>query len=385
MKRMICIILCLCLIASGCGKTPAQENTPQPTDKETVPPTFPQETVTETIPAMAYRNPFTAVSLVPTEHTEQADNTTLYRCSSQNMALVMNDHAVADAIMQDFAQRNSQRLTTIEAALKAASEDYTGQADWNTYFCDTLYDTMRLDQMALSFAATETYFDGTPLSGQNMFSLSYDMQTGIFLSLKDIMMPDYSADVLVDCILEALSDKADILYDDYADSISAMFSTNTPVENWYFTNSGLCFYFNPYEIAPHNKGTILAEIPYAALADTLKDSYFPAETVEFNGSVSMSALDTTDISTTSQFAEAVLDSAGSQYVILPVGTVLNLKVETGTWTKNGTFVSETTVFATEALTEGNALLLQLQPEALGTLCITYQTGSEIVTTPWQAK
>ena len=211
------------------------------------------------------------------------------------------------------------------------------------------------------------------------------MQTGIFLRLNDIMMPDYSADALVECILEALSNKADILYDDYADSISGMFSTNTPVEAWYFTNTGLCFYFNPYEIAPHNKGTILAEIPYAALTDILKDSYFPAEVVEFSGAISMAALDATDVSAVNQFAEAVLDSAGSQYVILPVGTVLNLKVETGSWTKDGAFIPNATIFSAEALTEGNALLLQLQPEALGTLCITYQTSSDIIKTPWQSK
>jgi len=68
-----------------------------------------------------------------------------------------------------------------------------------------------------------------------------------------------------------------------------------------------------------------------------------------------------------------------------MGTVLDLRIETGTWTRNGTFLPDATVFAAEALTEGNAVLLQLLDADLGTLCITYRTGNQNISMPWQTK
>lgn len=392
MKKLICMLLCLCLAAAGCSEAPAEENTPETQQtQETTQQTEPSVTedtepeVIETIPAMAYQNPFTAVSMIPYSTVSQAENgTLLYRCSSQIMTLVMNDHAVADAIMQDFASRNSKLLTAAEGALQDACEEYSGEADWPTYFCEVIYDTARIDQMVLSITGCETFFDGTQRSGQTTFSLTYDMQTGVFLTLGDVLTPDFSADALVQCILDALADRADDLFEGYAESISALFATNTPVENWYFTANGLCFYFNPYEIAPQSQGTVLAEIPYTQLAGILQDAYFPAEAVEFSGQLSMAAFADTDTGNFSQFAEAVLDSSGSQYLIYPQGTVLNVRVETGTWTKSGAFVADAAIFSAEALTEGNALMLQIREEDLGSLCITYQTGREIIRTPWQA-
>lgn len=391
MKKLICMLLCLSLAAAGCTEAPTEESTPEaPQSQATTQQTEPQVTeetepeIIETIPAMAYQNPFTAVSLIPYSEDFQAeDGTTLYRCGSQTLTLVMNDHAVADAIIRDFTSRNDKLLTAAEGALEAAREDYSGQSDWSAYFCDIVYNTARIDQMALSLTGCQTFFDGTHRSGQTTFSLTYDMQTGAFLTLRDILNPDFSADALVQCILDALADRTDDLFEDYAESISALFSTNTPVENWYFTETGLCFYFNPYEIAPQSRGTVLAEIPYAALTGILKDAYFPAEAVEFSGSLTMAAFTDADTSGISQFAEAVLDASGSQYLIYPQGTVLKVRVEAGTWTKSGAFVADAAIFTAEALTEGNALMLQIREEDLGSLCITYQTGREIIRTPWQ--
>jgi len=390
MKRIISILLCVCAITAGCSRQPVEESIPQalPAPQETPAQTVPSITVSpeETIPPMEYQNPLTAASIVSTAHTVTADTgVTLYRCSSQSLSLVVNEHAVADAIMQDFSSRNGKHLSAVEAALQAASEEYTGQSDWNSYFCDTFYEVSRIDQMILSLSATETFFDGTPLSGQSMLAFSYDMQTGLFLRLGDILAPDYSADTLANSIIAALEDQKDMLYDDYADSISAMFATNAPVENWCLTGTGLRFFFNPYEIAPHSMGIILAEVPYSSLTGLLKDEYFPAETVEFTGDLSMVPLEQADITAVRQFAEVLLDNAGSQYAILPMGTVLDLRIETGTWTRNGTFLPDATVFAAEALTEGNAVLLQLLDADLGTLCITYRTGNQNISMPWQTK
>ena len=163
-----------------------------------------------------------------------------------------------------------------------------------------------------------------------------------------------------------------------------MFDSNAPIENWYFTENGLCFFFNPYEIAPQRKGVILAEIPYPQLVGILKDAYFPEEAVEYSGKLLMAEFDAAPTEDISRYVEAVVDNGGNRYLIYVQGTVQNICVETGSWTKNGTFISENTVFFAEALTEDIALILEMQPEHLGQLCITYQIGSNILQTPWQS-
>ena len=391
MKKLTYLLLCLCLVFSGCGKVPAVEASPetQPTQIQTQPTQAPaaedtEPAAIETIPAMAYQNPFTAVSLIPYSAQTQADDgTLLYRCSSQTMALLMNDHAVANVINTDFASRNDKLLAAAKAAMEDACAEYSGEGEWEAYFCDVVYCAERIDQMLLSISGCETFFDGTHRSGQTTFSLNYDMQTGAFLTLQDVLVPDFSADALVPCILDALADRTEDLFPEYADSVAALFSTNAPVENWYFSENGLYFYFNPYEIAPQSQGTVLALIPYSQLTGILQDGFFPAEAVEFTGDIIMSNFDAVDTNAFSQFAEAVLDSTGTQHLIYTQGTVLNVKVEMGTWTKSGAFIADAVIFTAEALTEGNALMLQLRDEDLGGLCITYQTGQQIIRTPWQ--
>lgn len=390
MKRQILLLLCLSLLLVGCGKGPAAETTvqTQPAAIPTEAP-VPQETekpaVEETYPTIAYHKPFTAVSLTPNGDSLLAqDGTTIYRYSSQHLTLVMNDHEIAQGITADFNDRADRLVQGAVADLEAVKADYTGQSDWYSYFCDIRYDARRLDQAVLSLAGHQLFYDGTHRSGENTFALSYDMQTGIKLRLQDVLVEDFSADVLSALIADALAPQAEDLYSDYTDSISGLFRSNAPVDNWYFTKNGLCFFFNPYEIAPLSLGTVLAELPYDMLLGILKDAYFPDEAVEFYGSLAMMPFASADTGAIDQFAEVILDEGGSQYLLLPQGTVLDVSVQTGTWTKDGAFAPDATIFVAEALSQGNALMLQLPKEALGSLHISYRSGSELIQTPWQA-
>ena len=391
MKKLICLIVCFCLVAAGCSKTPAPEiQDTNPPAVETAPVNdvpaneTTEATIAETIPALAYQNPYTAVSLIPfTRSVEDSSGTTLYSCSSSDLTVTMNDHTVASGIAADFQLRMEAVLSAAKSALDAACEDYEGEGDWTEFFCNFDFDVARIDQMTLSFVAIETFFDGTPLSGQTSISMNYDMQTGAFLALKDILTEDFSADTLIVCILNALSSQADQLFEDYIETITGMFDTNTPIENWYLSKNGLCFHFSPYEIAPPNRGIVRAEIPYEQLVGILKDEYFPAETVEFSGNLIMHDFSDANTDSINQFAEVILDDSAKQYLLYPQGTVLNVRVEIGTWTKTGAFVADSLLFSAEALTSGNALMIQLEEADLGKLCITYQTGQEIIRTPWQ--
>ena len=386
MKQWIILILCLCLTVSGCTSATTLESRPAESQEAPITePTLESNDPIETISPMEYSKPLTAISMIPySEAVRHKSGATLYSWSSQNISLVMNDYGVAQVITLDFTNRDDRIIQAAVEDLAAANTDYTGHEDWIPYFCDIRYTPTRLDQIILSLAGNELLYDGTHRSGESTFAFNYDMQTGMYLSLRDILNPDYSADLLVSCILEALSGKSEDLFEDYTYSISSMFDSNAPIENWYFTENGLCFFFNPYEIAPQRKGVILAEIPYPQLVGILKDAYFPEEAVEYSGKLLMAEFDAAPTEDIPRYMEAVMDNGGNRYLIYVQGTVQNICVETGSWTKNGTFVPENTVFFAEALTEDIALILEMQPEHLGQLCITYQIGSNILQTPWQS-
>ncbi len=396
MKHMIPLFLCLCLLLTGCVFLPALEITddidkPQQTESipetslplETQAPTQPTE---ETIPAISYHNPFTAVSLLPSSQQKKAaDGTVLYRVQSVSLQVFMGDHAVGSAIAEDFSNRTGALTAAAQGALAEASEGYSAGEGWDPYFCDIDYAATRLDQQVLSLAGTQVFYDGTERSGESCLAFNYDMHTGKHLTLQDILVSDFSADALAEQIAEVLKDQADELYEDYTESIATLFHTNTPVQNWYLTHTGLCFYFDPYEIAPQSMGIVLAEIPYERLPGLLMDSYFPEEEVEFIGQLHMLPFKDADISGISRFAEAVLDPAAPQYLLHSKGTVLDLRIELGTWMEDGSFLPNRGIFAAQALTQGNAVMLQLSQEDLTRLRITYRSGSELIQIPWTAK
>lgn len=55
-------------------------------------------------------------------------------------------------------------------------------------------------------------------------------------------------------------------------------------EQWYFSDKGLVFFANPYELAPYAFGRVDFTIPYAAMDGLLKGKYMP---VEFEGEAGM--------------------------------------------------------------------------------------------------
>jgi hypothetical protein len=170
-----------------------------------------------------------------------------------------------------------------------------------------------------------------------------------------------------------------MLYSDYAYVVSELFTTNKPVENWYFTANGLCFYFAPYEIAPYSAGTIIAEIPYSELTGLLKDEYFPAESIEYLGKLQMDHFQDVDQSKIDQFAELVLDSNGVQYILQTTGCLKDICIELGTWYSEDNFTPECTVFFASELCSSDAVMIQLDPDMAQGVRITYTSEDTVFT------
>ena len=373
-NKILSLLLCatLVLTLAGCTDKPeATTATTVPTTQETTLETT-LETTTETTTteyvdiSVTYHAPMSAISMpVVTETSQAADGTTLFTYTYQGLSLFLQDAQVADKIFLDY----QNRLDSLHAAARdlnnAAAAAYTGQGTWDPYEFKVQYMPMRFDEMVLSLYAAKTVFDGNAHGNNANFFITYDLLTGQALGIRDILVADYSADDLVELIVRELSkqEEENMLFPDYAQLVSDMFSTNRPVENWYFDKDGLSFFFNPYEIAPYGAGIIVAKIPYDALGGLLKDSYFPAEAVSFAGTPKLVDFNAANTEGISNFAELILDINGKEYLLYAEGTLLNVRISTDTCT----------VFAATSISKGDAVLIQCSEDLL----LTYESNSVV--------
>lgn len=381
MKKIIALLLCVSIFAAtGCAKEPTLTTTAPSTETTAPTPTDTQPTET-TIPFTSVDGPFLAFSapfLKEDYHAE--DGALLLTCTSQNISLILQDPQVADAVVIDFLNLTDYENASGKQLLADAKESYTSQTDWIPYSFSTVYSPMRFDAAILSLYGNQTMFSGSPRSTAANMAVTYDLVTGRPLELKEVLMPDFSADALSALISGALSEleAQGMLYSDYAYVISDLFSTNRPVDTWYFSSKGLCFFFAPYEIAPYSTGTVVAEIPYESLAGFLKDEYFPTEQIQLTGRVNCEPFTAADLSKFTQFAELILDESGTKYLLHADGCLRNVRIQIGTWLDDESFLADATIFAAPTLSGGNALMFQVSPDMAQSLLLTYENCDQVV-------
>lgn len=381
MKRFICAMLVLCLLYAilGCSQTPdPTENDPIATPAATEATPVPSETASQQIGASAvYEAPMASAALPLIVEAQNDDaNTPIAYYTHQDVSITLPDADVAQAVTLDLLNRIDKTRIAANAVLEAAKEDYSGQAGWYPYSYAITYQPMRLDENVLSLFGTETSFDGSPMSIHNAISVSYDLTTGEALNLRTILHEENYADALCDMILEGLKPSAESLFADYESIVRGKFSTNVTVSSWYFSSTGLCFYFAPYEIAPYSAGTIISEVPYDRLSGLLNDIYFPSEQLIYSGAVLAEKLNGTIPEIYTQFAEVKLDAGGDKLLITTDGSVSNVQLKLNTNTPE-TGVADVAVLTLAGLGPTDAILLDADIASLtDLLSITFDSYGE---------
>lgn len=384
MKRFLLLLItaCFCLSLNACftdapyasepennstAQTPGQT---QPTSEPSAPTTTPEQ--------QPYPYPMAAISLPLMESTRHAgDGKPIFTYSFQTMTLVIPDLDAAKSITVDYLNETDFSGSAAEAVDKAAQTAYTGQADWTEYFYRNLYTPTRMDQSILSLYGTKTYYDGAPHSTVVAQGLTYDLLHGTPLTLRQLLVSNFDSAALCSLITRHFdAAQTEYFYPDYAVVIEDMFSTNVPVEDWYLSEDGLCFFFNPGEIAPYSEEIPVSTIPYSELNELLQEAFFPAESVAFWGEPILKALGASEIPQFDHIVEVIVDAQAPRYCLSTNGTIQNLRIHLGSWDSNGTFTPETTIFAAQALTDGTAALLQCPADWIEKLCITYESGEQ---------
>lgn len=365
MKKILCTLLCICITLSlascwhqkpNTGSTlPSTPNTSSPTDS-----------TTQTTPPVVQIPPLNVVSIsLPLIHetTLAADGTELFRYTFQDVALNIADANIAKIITLDLLQRMDSNSSTAVSLESQATKDYVPGADWTPYLYEVIYTPRRMDETVLSLSGAHLSFDGSSQSSTSMSSATYDLVSGKFLAISDILSDTDGASAslcgkLITQLDKIAKDKS--LFSSYQATIAASFATDlNRYYAWFFTDEGICFYFSPYEIAPNSAGTIQVTVPYSELVDILKDEYFPAEKPAIAGTLSSGWFDEVDLNNFTHFAE-LLDDPDARRCLLWVDTVIyDVRLEQGHWdTATNQFVTDSTVFTSNCIAEADALMLR---------------------------
>lgn len=390
MKRIYLFLLCFALlfIFAGCRNNDPviapSENT-EPTKTTVSNPTDPAEETrpSQSTEAIKQQPMFSVFVPASTQEFTAADGTVIFRNTYQDMKLIMPDPDVASKIIIDFLNRVDN--TGIQSAdlLAAAGSDYTANPSWLAYSQSTIYSPERIDQSILSLSGSSITYAGSSHPTHVSVSANYDMVTGNFLTLGDILTEQSVCAQLYDLLIQELEQKKSEkqLYPYYKSIVQdILFSDPNSCINWYFTWDGICFYFSPYEIAPYVSGIINVHIPYSELLGIIMDAYFPPE-YSNAGTVEAVLFTEADIADFTQICE-VSESTG-ETILLHSGksAVSHVTLSSGIFTSVGiSTMPNYTIFACSTLTPGDAILLETDiPDTIPNLQLQYLSGDEYVT------
>ena len=318
-----------------------------------------------------------AISLPVVQETEKAsDGTEIFVSTYQNVELVLPDAEMADKVTLDLLNRMDTSLDA-QDILTQAKADYTPSGAWQSYICRNIYSPTRLDNGVLSLFGELTTYSGSAHAEGVYRSVSYDLATGDVLELHNVLLPHFDMNVLTGAIKAALNEQEaeNYLYSYYTQVVDDRFAEDVlDDENWYFSQTGLCFYFPPYEIAPFSSGVIVAEVPYGKLAGILENAYFPEEIPATEGAMVKEAFDPEAYES---FWEITLENGSAKILLHPSTNLYNIRLE---WGSNGEeFTPEYTLFAAGALSPTDAIVITYANEStLSDLRISYTSGEKTV-------
>lgn len=206
-------------------------------------------------------------------------------------------------------------------------------------------------------------------------SRSYNADDGSLLTLADIAKNEEQLKTFIKNYVIGLAAGDDykeggvsILFDDFESTISDLVDAGA---NWYFSDNGLVFYANPYDIAPYSRGVLTFEIPYSALAEFIDESFMPVEYEGDNGMLLADDGDKLDRSSLNILGTVTVDEDGQSVVLSAEETVYNVKIYTSgrmLWQRN-------------YLTTGEGVEVKsFIPDAQPNIAVSYELadGTEIV-------
>lgn len=307
------------------------------------------------------------------EELKSDDGTTYYRQSLGTATVSSKDERAAERINSSLAELYVRFGADAEYTRRVAEDQPDGEQIALSYYCAP--SVTRCDTRVLSAVFDVSQDIGGIHADSTRTSRSYNADNGSLLTLADIAKNEEQLKTFIKNYVIGLAAGDDykeggvsILFDDFESTIKDLVDAGA---NWYFSDGGLVFYANPYDIAPYSRGVLLFEIPYSALEEFIDEGFMPVEYEGENGMLLADDGDKLDRSSLNILGTVTVDEDGQSVVLSAEETVYNVKIYTSgrmLWQRN-------------YLTTGEGVEVKsLIPDAQPSIAVSYELadGTEIV-------
>lgn len=307
------------------------------------------------------------------EELKSGDGTTYYRQSLGTATVSSKDERAAERINSLLAELYVRFGADAEYTRRVAEDQPDGEQIALSYYCAP--SVTRCDTRVLSAVFDVSQDIGGIHADSTRTSRSYNADNGSLLTLADIAKNEEQLKTFIKNYVIGLAAGDDykeggvsILFDDFESTINDLVDAGA---NWYFSDGGLVFYANPYDIAPYSRGVLLFEIPYSALEEFIDEGFMPVEYEGENGMLLADDGDKLDRSSLNILGTVTVDEDGQSVVLSAEETVYNVKIYTSgrmLWQRN-------------YLTTGEGVEVKsFIPDAQPSIAVSYELadGTEIV-------
>lgn len=273
------------------------------------------------------------------EELKSGDGTTYYRQSLGTATVSSKDERAAERINSSLAELYVRFGADAEYTQRVAEDQTDGEQIALSYYCAP--SVTRCDTRVLSAVFDVSQDIGGIHADSTRTSRSYNADNGSLLTLADIAKNEEQLKTFIKNYVIGLAAGDDykeggvsILFDDFESTINDLVDAGA---NWYFSDGGLVFYANPYDIAPYSRGVLLFEIPYSALEEFIDEGFMPAEYEGENGMLLADDGDKLDRSSLNILGTVTVDEDGKSVVLSAEETVYNVKIYTSgrmLWQRN---------------------------------------------------
>lgn len=273
------------------------------------------------------------------EELKSDDGTTYYRQSLGTATVSSKDERAAERINSSLAELYVRFGADAEYTRRVAEDQTDGEQIALSYYCAP--SVTRCDTRVLSAVFDVSQDIGGIHADSTRTSRSYNADNGSLLTLADIAKNEEQLKTFIKNYVIGLAAGDDykeggvsILFDDFESTINDLVDAGA---NWYFSDGGLVFYANPYDIAPYSRGVLLFEIPYSALEEFIDEGFMPAEYEGENGMLLADDGDKLDRSSLNILGTVTVDEDGQSVVLSAEETVYNVKIYTSgrmLWQRN---------------------------------------------------
>lgn len=307
------------------------------------------------------------------EELKSGDGTTYYRQSLGTATVSSKDERAAERINSSLAELYVRFGADAEYTQRVAEDQTDGEQIALSYYCAP--SVTRCDTRVLSAVFDVSQDIGGIHADSTRTSRSYNADNGSLLTLADIAKNEEQLKTFIKNYVIGLAAGDDykeggvsILFDDFESTINDLVDAGA---NWYFSDGGLVFYANPYDIAPYSRGVLLFEIPYSALEEFIDEGFMPAEYEGENGMLLADDGDKLDRSSLNILGTVTVDEDGQSVVLSAEETVYNVKI----------YASGRMLWQRNYLTTGEGVEVKsFIPDSQPSIAVSYELadGTEIV-------